>query len=409
MSRFSRLRHLAVFLIAAAPTPLWAQLTEVEPDSVASVESRDVFDVISKLLHGERIEPALEGGDVSTGLAWVVLPSFSYNPVYGFAIGGSASGAGRIDGRPTSRISMLSLGANYSTTEQIQVQARGDLYLNQNEFLLKADCRYLDTSRPTFGLGPVTPGQEEYPMDYKLVRTYVTGLWSVGGPAYAGIGYHLDAFADIVDERAQNGELTPYVVYTGSPASSALSSGLSMNLLGDGRDNPVNPRQGFYISSSFRTYLKELGSDENWQEMLAEFRTYPRLPVSSRNRLCFWLQTWFTFGHAPYLNLPNIGGDTYGRSGRGYIQGRIRSADMIYAEAEYRLELMKDGLLGAVGFLNMTWTTLLGDEVFGKANDGGGVGLRMKFSKRSDTNLTIDAGWGEEDSFGCFIGTTEIF
>ena len=115
-----------------------------------------------------------------------------------------------------------------------------------------------------------------------------------------------------------------------------------------------------------------------------------------------------TFGHAPYLDLPAIGWDTYGKSGRGYVQGRLRAPQQIYNEAEYRVVFRRDELLGGVVFLNATASALPTGN-FGALDPGLGLGLRIKFIKRTRTNLTLDYGWGNESSKGFFLGTQEIF
>ena len=40
---------------------------------------------------------------------------------------------------------------------------------------------------------------------------------------------------------------------------------------------------------------------------------------------------------------------------------------------------------------------------------GGGFGLRLKFIKRTRTNLTVDFGWGASGSSGIYLGTQEYF
>ncbi len=376
-------------------------------DSVG-VPQRDVFDVVSEILHGERVEMQLEGGR-EQGLHWVILPSFSYNPVYGFAIGASASGAGKMGESEKTRISKLAFSGNWSTTGQIQALSQGDLYLKGGDVLLRIDARYLDTTRPTFNLGSVDLGAEEFPVDYRMVRCYATLNRRIQKEVYAGLGYHLDSFDDIVDQRARDGEITPYVTYSGGNPDGARSAGISVNLLADARSNPVNPRSGYYIGSTFRANLEGLGSESNWQEMWTELRVYPHLPKDSPHRLAFWIWTWFSFGEPPFLNLPSIGGDTYGRSGRGYLQGRIRSQNMAYIETEYRRELRADGLLGMVAFLNLTSASDPDTGTLGQLDAGGGAGVRLKFSKQSDTNLAVDLGWSRDRSVGVFIGTTEVF
>jgi len=271
------------------------------------------------------------------------------------------------------------------------------------------DFRYLDTKRSTWGLGPLAPDQEEYPMEFKLVRTYATLYRRASGPVYIGLGYHYDEFNDIIDSRAQEGEATPFTDYSGGALTSTVASGWSVNVLGDTRDNLVNPSSGYYLSWSFRDYNPNIGSDTRWQEMWVEMRVYPHLPSSSRNVLAFWLYGWLTFGEAPYLNLPSSGWDTYGRGARGYLQGRIRGTDQVYFESEYRRVLTRDGLWGAVAFLNGTSTSLPESGVLGRMDYGGGVGLRIKFNKHTNTNLAIDYGFGRSGSKGLFFGMSEVF
>lgn len=397
-------RWLAALLFAIGPARALAAPT----DSTGSAPQRDVFDVLRSITGKKVANPELTG-EFRPGLSWTMLPAIGYNPLYGVSGGLSASGAGRLGSTAETRISRLVTGANYSTTGQFQADLRGSLFLEDNRILWLIDARYLDTSRPTYGLGPAVPDQQKYPIDYKMLRTYLTLLWHVEGAVYAGPGIHYDRFTDIVDERAENGESTPYLDYTGSSSSKARSFGASLNLLADSRDNPVNPRSGYYLGAVFNTFTERLGSDRNWQEVQAEFRAYPPVPAGSRNRLALWALSWMTFGHVPYLNLPHIGGDTYGKTGRGYLQARIRAQDLAYLEAEYRMELTQDGLLGATVFLNATSVAEPVSGVFGRADWGGGTGLRLKFNKRSDTNFTVDFGWGDAGSFNIYAGMGEVF
>ena len=319
-----------------------------------------------------------------------------------------ATGAGQ-RGFAGARYSSLSVSGNVSTTGQVQAQVRGDLFSLSGEYLMKGDFRYLDTERSTWGLGPLSGLQQEYPMDFTLYRAYATFYRVASGPVFVGIGYHYDEFNEIVDQRAVQGDITPFTTYSGGALTQTVASGVSVNVLGDTRDNLVNPSSGYYLSMSFRNYLKNLGSDTNWQEMWVEMRVYPHVPKRSKNVLAFWLYTWFSFGPAPYLNLPSNGWDTYGRASRGYLQGRIRGANQVYLETEYRWALTRDGLWGAVAFVNLVGTTNPETQVFGKADVGAGLGLRVKFNKRANTNLTIDFGWGRDGSNGLFLGMSEVF
>jgi hypothetical protein len=409
------LRAAAVILLLA--TTARAQLSNPDPDIAAikdttatqdGVPQRDVFDLLSKWFHRERVEPQVDIKP-EVGLQWALLPTFSYNPVYGAAFGAMISAAGR-RGSENARYSSLAISGNYSTQGQLQIQVRGDVFSGDEDFLMKGDFRYLDTARPTWGLGPVYSNQQEYPMSFLLNRVYATILRRVSGPVYLGIGYHFDEFSDIVDDRAvQEGIETPFSEYSGGLPSTTEASGFSLNLVADTRDNLVNPRRGYYLSWSLRDYLTAFGSDQSWQELWIEARVYPHVPKSSRNVLGFWMYGWFSFGPAPYLNLPSNGWDTYGRGARGYLAGRIRGENQLYVEAEYRRSLTRDGLWGVVVFGNMVSTAQPELATFGHPDPGVGVGLRVKFNKHTDTNLTLDYGWGHDDSKGLFLGMTEVF
>ena len=395
-----------VALLTAPALSTQIETASAVPDTVAAVPQRDAMDIIAKLLN-KRVEPEISG-TTRTGLSWAILPTFSYNPVYGVALGAMVSGAGQ-RGSTQARYSNLAISGNYSTQGQLQAQVRGDIFSTSGNVLTKIDTRYLDTERSTWGLGHAHAGQQEFPMSFQLVRLYGTLYRRASGPVFIGLGYHYDEFMNIEDERAQQGESTPFTEYSGGAPGRTVASGFSLNVLGDTRDNLVNPSAGYYLAASFRDYLKSLGSDDNWQEMWMEMRLYPHLPAGSRNVLGFWLYTWMSFGQAPYLNLPSNGWDTYGRGARGYLQGRIRGQNQVYFETEYRRTLTADGLWGAVIFVNGTVTTSPESNTFSRADPAVGLGLRMKFNKHTNTNLTVDFGWGRDTARGLFLGMTEVF
>ena len=399
-----------VFLLSLfAATAAFAQLEPPPPQPVApdslGVPQRDIMDVIARLLN-KRVEPEVSGTTI--GLQWAILPTISYNPVYGAAFGAMISGAGR-RGRAVDRYSQIAISANYSTEGQVQAQVRGDIFSSSADFLTKVDARYLDTDRSTWGLGRIEPGQREYPMSFELMRLYATLYRRVSGPVYIGGGYHYDEFRNIVDERAEQGESTPFTDYSGNAVDRTVASGISINVLGDTRDNLVNPSGGYYLSASFRNYMKTIASDDNWQELWMEMRLYPHVPRLGPHVLGFWLYGWMSFGEAPYLNLPSNGWDTYGRGARGYLQGRIRGVNQMYFETEYRRRLSADGLWGAVLFVNGTVTTDPDSHTFSRTDPGLGIGLRVKLNKHTNTNISVDYGWGRDDSRGLFLGMSEVF
>ena len=402
-----KLSGLLALVALAMPLALEAR-AQAAADSTSGVPQRDIMDLLHAVT-GRRVEPeaALEP---RPGLSLTLLPSVGYNPAYGAFIGVSAAFAGWLGDPKTTTTSSGSAGVSYSTTQQISVQFKSDFFTPGNGYDFKGDWRYLDTSQDTYGLGSLEPGQTAYPMDFVMYRFYETAYRSVPEtPFYIGVGYHFSNYQDIVDERADQGERTPYTAYQLAYPHHTRASGISANVLYESRDNTINATRGLYWNASIRGFPEALGSDDNWQALWSDLRVYPHVPRQGRNVLAFWNYLWLTFGHAPYLDLPAIGWDTYGRGGRGYIQGRIRGQNQMYNEAEYRMTLTRDGLWGMVGFASLMATTGAAGSAFGQVDPGGGVGLRVKFNKRTASNLTIDLSWGQSQPGRFFFGMQEVF
>jgi hypothetical protein len=395
----------ASVLLGLASTPAAAQQTAagVQRDTVPQ---RDIMDMLSRVLHGK---PKLSDTiPIPPKMVLTILPSISANPTSGLLLGVSGNAVTRFGTVESTNLSTLSASVNYTTKKQFNVLLRSNVYTPGNSWKFEGDWRYLDSNQPTYGLGPALPGEFESPMDYNLIRFYETVYRGISQDFLVGLGYHLNRYFGIVDQNAAAGVVTPYVQYSGGQPTSSTSSGFSFNVLSDTRDNPLNTRNGLLARGSIRFLPTWLGSDDNWQSLETELRTYHKMR-GGRDVLAFWGLTWLTMGHPPYLDLPAIGWDYNNRSGRGYAQGRIRAQDLVYGEAEYRMSLSKNGLWGAVAFLNLTSSSDAASGALQTPDPGGGVGLRIKLNKNSNTNIGIDFGFGVEGSNGVFFGTGEAF
>jgi outer membrane protein assembly factor BamA len=165
----------------------------------------------------------------------------------------------------------------------------------------------------------------------------------------------------------------------------------------DSRQNVFNPIPGAYSNIIYRDNTGILGSDNNSQSVYIDLRKYVSLSeVSLKNQLAFWLYYWTTIGSGtPYLNLPSIGMDPYQRSGRGIEQNRYRGQALAYFETEYRRDITVNGLLGFVVFANVNSATQPNNRQFAYLNPAGGAGLRIKFNKKSGTNICLDYGFSK--------------
>ena len=149
----------------------------------------------------------------------------------------------------------------------------------------------------------------------------------------------------------------------------------------------------------------ELGEDDvAWLQLLmADWQILADLSFGYR----FSGEPWME-GLEAQVNISNLFDEEYVSTINSNGFG-IRGDNQIYLEAEYRMELRRDGLLGAVVFLNSTHTTTPDKHLFSPGDLGAGLGMRLKFNKKSDTNLVIDYGWGREGARGLTLAMSEAF
>lgn len=273
-----------------------------------------------------------------------------------------------------------------------------NLWADHNRWNMPVDLRWLRIQTKAYRQGGGTPNNDYHLLDYNHFRSYVTIHRLVIEKFYIGVGYNLDVYHDIKSESDPNIDNDP----------ESVSSGITMNLLRDSRKNSGNPKNGFYTTLIFRLNNKKLGSSEDWNSVYFDARKY--FPIATRQPSLFALRSmyWGTFGNTPYLDLPGSFLDLSGRAGRGYFMGRYRGEQMLYLEGEYRLQLSSNGFWGLVFFSNFQSYSEPDSGNFEYLIPAVGTGLRIKFNKRSDINVTLDFAVGK-DSFNWYLSIGEWF
>jgi len=355
-----------------------------------------------------------------------ILPIPGYNPALGFVIGAGISTNFLSGTANKTHLSNILANATITTRNQFNFYARNMIFLKDDEWVLQGDWRWLIFSQPTYGLGinfneaPNATAKEE-PMKFNYVRFYQTLYKKILGPWYAGIGINIDRHYSIVDQLLDTSIANQYLTahYNYSTLNKIrqdqyASVGISLNLLYDTRDNSVNPQKGQYAKMTFRINNEIFGSTRSHNTLYYEYRTYwnPTKKLVRPHIIGFWtMGILLMSGKQPYLEMPGIGWDMYNRTGRGYIQGRIRGENMWYGETEYRFPISKNGLLGGVGFFNLTTATneAKQQKLANEFAAGYGFGLRIKMSKKTNTNIAIDYGMGRNGSSGVFVNLLETF
>jgi len=304
----------------------------------------------------------------------------------------------------TTNLSTITGNLEYSIKNQVTIPVISTIWLDKNKINILTDYRYYVYPSTTYGLGGQTTINNADNVDYGFLQLSQEALFRIVPGLYGGAGYILDYHHNIKDY----GDASNFAAYNGT-TTRTTSSGPLVHIKYDTRDNINNPKDALFASITYRNNLTVLGSNNNWQSIAAEYRQYIRLTKHTKNVLALWSWNTFTFGHAPYFDLPSTAWDNYNNTGRGYIQSRYRGANMMYLEAEYRFGITHNGLLGGVVFMNAETVSDYPGNRFTTIAPGEGVGLRIKINKHSGTNFCIDYGFGNEGSHGFFFNLGEIF
>jgi len=345
-------------------------------------------------------------------------PVIGSNPTSGFFVGAAAQVAFFRGDPATTRISSGIASATISSKKQIVVSLRFDTFTDANRWLVEGDNRFQSTSQNTYGLGTGTPSSAAQSAEFGFVRLHETVYRQVARDVFVGGGFLFDSHTDVkpADESNPDWQTSPYATYSeqnGLPADSQQSAGFSVNAVVNRRDSDISPRRGWRAGASYRwSFTDFLGGDSAWQQLDLDARAYVPLAADDRYRLALWTYaSLVTTGAAPYFDLPTTVMDRYGRSARGYQEGRYRGEQIVYSEAEYRGPLMRNGLLGMVAFATMTTVSnkIAGEALFDSVAPSAGAGLRLLLNKRSRTNLCFDFAWGKDGARGVYLAIQDAF
>lgn len=398
---------LPTLICCLLPGMLLAQRA-IDPNrQIDTANKKDLVDIGKAIFH---VTPKPVKAEKGKSFYFSALPLSSAVPGGGRALFTTTTAGFYMGDRHTTYLSTVSFAPYFNFKGRYGLPFRSSVWTKDNDWNIQGDTRFLVYPQYTWGLGGSEPESNKFTVNYKYIRFYESFLKRITSYLYAGIGYNLDYYMDIeTDKPGALFQFTGYP-YGTSTDKNSFSSGATVNLLYDTRNNEFNPLPGSYVNVVYRFNAHALGSDANWQSLYIDTRKYISLThAKQQNVLAFWAYYWTTFGTGtPYLNLPSIGWDPYQRSGRGFEQNRYRGKSLLYFETEYRRDIMANGLLGFVAFANMNSVTEFTTNQFSYWHPAAGAGLRIKFNKGSGTNIAIDYGFSKNYS-GIVLGLGEAF
>ncbi|MDB4919996.1 BamA/TamA family outer membrane protein [Mucilaginibacter sp.] len=392
------------------PCLIFAQTpTDTANVKVDTTGQRDLIDIGSAIL---KLKPRPYNPEKKQ-VYFSILPISSSLPGGSKAIVTSTTAGFYLGNRKTTYLSSVTFAPYFNLKGRYGLPLHSSIWMPDNTYNVQGDTRFLVYPQYTWGQGGKRAEGDKLLVDFNYIRFYQSVLKRIKPYFYVGIGYNLDYYFNINTRNSHSAvTLKDFTGYQyGTTEGNSFSSGLTVNAVYDTRQNSINPIPGVYASFIYRHNAGLLGSDNNAQSVYIDFRKYIALGKSGRkkNILAMWSYYWTAISDGtPFLSLPGIGNDPYQRSGRGIEQNRYRGENLLYFEAEYRRDITDNGLFGFVVFTNFNSASEPNTHRFAYVNPAAGGGLRIKFNKRSDTNVALDYGFSKGYS-GLIIGLGEAF
>lgn len=379
-------------LLCMCSSDLMAQQIENNNDDIDTTNKRDLIDVFQSVF---KYTPQKIKGRGRKKVYFSLIPTSSVVPGGGKALITSTSASFYLGARKNTFLSTVTFVPYLNFNGRYSLGFRNNIYTNKNKWNIQGDTRFSLYPEYVYGTKQNNNSDERVLITYKYVRFYQTVLKQIRPYLLVGMGYNLDYHIDLQPINDSVG-LPKFLGYTHGTQTNknSFSSGVTFNLLYDSRNNSQNPLPGAYVNLIYRVNPFFLGNGDNtWKSIYLDGRKYIDLKGPKRQVLALWSYLWTALdNNVPYLDLPSIGYEPYQRSGRGIEQNRYRGKSLFYVEGEYRADLRDDGLLGYVVFANTSTNTGPGNSKFSGFHPAIGTGLRIKFNKKSNTNIAIDFG-----------------
>ncbi|RFM28569.1 BamA/TamA family outer membrane protein [Deminuibacter soli] len=367
----------------------------------------DLIDVIKRAFHIKLKKPESEPGKK---VYYSLLPISSNVPGGGRALVTSTTAGFYLGNRSNTYISGITFAPYFNFKGRYGFPFKSNLWLSGNKWNLQGDTRLMVYPQYTWGLGGNNTERDKVLVNYNYFRFYHSALRRIKPYLLIGGGYYLDYHTNIhtINDTMGLQKLTGYG-YGTKQNENSLSSGVTFNMLYDSRSNFFNPLPGMYANLVYRVNPRFLGSNDSWQSLYIDLRKYVRIEGQKLHTMALWGFYWTALNsNVPYLDLPAIGWDPSNRSGRGFDQNRYRGKGLIDFEAEYRSELTSNGLFGFVVFANANSVSEPGTHSYKYIHAAAGAGLRIKFNKRSNTNIALDYGFSKGYS-QFYLNLGEVF
>jgi hypothetical protein len=313
---------------------------------------------------------------------WLFVPLVSSNPKLGTSLSLMGGYVWKLD--PQSPPSLVAAQGQKSSTDSTILALGGRFYFNGDRDRVEAALsqgRIKNDYEDFLGSGIRIRTNEKVDALYLRYQRRVAPAWFVGAQYLRG-NYEVSGGDELSEQIIQNLELT-----------GGRSVGLGAVLTHDTRSNVSNPSSGLYGQLRTMSYRKGLGSDDSFDTLQGDLRTY--LPLRADNVLVLRASGGWTWD-APRSRQVSVGL-------RGYTRGQYLGRHVASLEAENRHMLQPKWGVKAFGGVSC----LYGDgQSCGKSDNlfpmlGGGAFYILK----PEQNMLVSAelAWGKRGNRGFYL------
>lgn len=329
--------------------------------------------------------------------ALVVLPAVFRSPETKWSGGVVLSFPFKINRQYNARTSNFQALALYTQRHQKLGGIESTLYFNNEDYIFRFHGTYSLFPDKFWGLGNHTKINDVEEFTYEQFFIFPQLLKRIYKKFYAGISLEYQQVLNL--SYKPNGLIINQDI---AGRSGGVVAGVSGMLTWDNRDNAFSSTRGQLIEFSATVFSDGTESEFVYTNYIFDGRKY--LSINSNQIIAFQIYANINRGVVPILSLAAMGGSSIMR---GFYSGRFRDNNLIAAQTEYRLHVVKKwGLVGFAGLGQVKSEIRRFAINEFKYAFGGGIRFGLKPDER--LNLRIDYGVTKNSS-GIYFTIGEAF
>lgn len=313
--------------------------------------------------------------------------------------------------------SMIGIGGLFTNNGSKAIAIGGKLYLKEDKYRLTVGIGHAGINADVFGVGKNAGDSGIFlPLNAKGNGFIVEGLFRLAKGIYLGprVQYRNLALslnreeANIPDLDNPPERVEDIVAAIRDSLFRQKTVAMGPRFQWDTRDNTLYPTRGVFLDVGADFFGTAIGSKFTYQYYKVAFNKYSTL--AERQVLGFRAMGCAAAGsRIPIYDLCLFGTSS---DLRGYAAGRYQDRRMFATQAEYRLGLPGQGILGRFGVVGFGGFGGVGrkysDIGFSDLLPAGGGGIRFRLTKNNPINFRVDYAFGRVGNT-LTIGVGEAF